>query len=424
MTEFAVEATELSKRFLLASERRTSLKERFVRGRAPAPRAFWALKDATFSVPKGSALGIIGHNGSGKSTALKVLTGIYRPTSGTVKVNGSFSALLEVGAGFHPELTGRENIRLNATILGFSNREIDRVMDQIVEFADIGDHIDSPLKHYSSGMHVRLGFAVAVMVRPEILIVDEVISVGDEEFQRKCFDYLRDLRRAGSSMIIVSHGLGQVTDLCDDAVWLERGEVQEFGPARDVVHAYVELVNEREALRQPHSGEVPGDDALRAARHGSGEIRVTRVEVVDDVGRPVPVPLPGARLTFNLHYEAHEEIPNAVFGLGFRHESGVFASGPNSARTGGWRIPQGSGCVSFAVDSLHLQPGTFSIISAVVDQGHTFDYVEPQMALRIRTTGSDEPGLVRMDGEWSMRTGEAGPAVGTQEDRDAERVEP
>ncbi len=139
-------------------------------------------------MPKGASLGLIGHNGSGKSTALKVLTGIYRPTSGTVKVNGSVSALLEVGAGFHPDLTGRENIKLNATILGFTAREISGLMGQIIEFADIGDFIDSPIKHYSSGMYLRLGFAVAVMVRPEILIVDEVIAVGDEEFQRKCFD--------------------------------------------------------------------------------------------------------------------------------------------------------------------------------------------------------------------------------------------
>ena len=209
--DVAVRAHHLSKSFRMRAERRTSLKERVVRGKAPEPKVFWALRDASFSVPRGSSLGIIGQNGSGKSTALKVLTGIYRPTSGSVEVNGSVSALLEVGAGFHPELTGRENIRLNATILGFTGREIDRLMDRIIEFADIGEHIDSPIKHYSSGMYVRLGFAVAVMVRPEILIVDEVFAVGDEEFQRKCFDYLYDLRRANTAMIIVSHGLGSIT---------------------------------------------------------------------------------------------------------------------------------------------------------------------------------------------------------------------
>ena len=222
--DVAVRAHQLSKSFRMRAERRTSLKERAVRGKAPEPKVFWALRDASFAVRRGSSLGIIGQNGSGKSTALKVLTGIYRPTSGSVEVNGSVSALLEVGAGFHPELTGRENIRLNATILGFTGKEIDRLMDQIIEFADIGEHIDSPIKHYSSGMYVRLGFAVAVMVRPEILIVDEVFAVGDEEFQRKCFDYLYELRRANTAMIIVSHGLSSITQLCDDAVWLEQRE--------------------------------------------------------------------------------------------------------------------------------------------------------------------------------------------------------
>jgi lipopolysaccharide transport system ATP-binding protein len=258
MTANAIEAVGLSKRFRVPTERRTSFKERVVRGSAPKPKEFWALKDATFSVPRGASLGLIGHNGSGKSTALKVLAGIYRPTSGQVSVSGSVSALLEVGAGFHPELTGRENIRLNATILGFTNREIDRLMGAIIEFADIGDHIDAPIKHYSSGMHVRLGFAVAVMVRPEILLVDEVIAVGDEEFQRKCYDYLYDLRRAGTSMIVVSHGLGQITDLCDQAVWLEHGEVRGFGESRTVVRAYLDDVNHREVARTtPDKNQAP-----------------------------------------------------------------------------------------------------------------------------------------------------------------------
>ncbi|MEI2715429.1 MAG: ABC transporter ATP-binding protein [Candidatus Nanopelagicales bacterium] len=225
------------------------MKERLARGRPPGHRDFWALRDATFAVPKGASLGIIGHNGSGKSTALKVLTGIYRPTSGNVTVNGRVAALLEVGAGFHPELTGRENIRLNGTILGFTGQEMNRMMDQIIEFADIGEFIDNPIKHYSSGMHVRLGFAVSVMVRPEILIVDEVISVGDEEFQRKCFDHMHGLRRSGTTMVLVSHSLGQVQQLCDETLWLERGEVQQIGPTRKVAQAYLERVNEIEASK-------------------------------------------------------------------------------------------------------------------------------------------------------------------------------
>ncbi len=409
MTGNAIEAVGLSKRFLLATERRTSLKERLVRGRPPAPKTFWALKDATFAVPRGSSLGIIGHNGSGKSTALKVLTGIYRPTSGTVKVNGSVSALLEVGAGFHPELTGRENIRLNATILGFTNREIDRLMDRIIEFADIGDHIDAPLKHYSSGMYVRLGFAIAVMVRPEILIVDEVIAVGDEEFQRKCFDYLYDLRRAGTSMIIVSHGLGQITDLCDEALCLEQGHVREFGPARQVVRSYLDDVNSREALRsQPTSlesprSESPGStDPASPARRGSGEIRVLRVELLDPQGDVSLFALSGQPLRVRMHYIAHEPVSDAVFELDFVHESGVLISGPRSARAGGWHLEAGSGHVDFFIPALPLLPGAFTLSSSVFDRGHTYDFAEEQATLKVRSGGEEEPGLARVEGSWTI----------------------
>lgn len=418
MSTPAIEVMDVSKRFELRGDRRTRLKERFVRGRAAAPpREFWALRNATFSVPKGSSLGLIGHNGSGKSTALKVLTGIYRPTSGEVRVHGTVSALLEVGAGFHPELSGRENIRLNATILGFSKREIDRMMDSIIEFADIGDHIDAPIKHYSSGMHVRLGFAVAVMVRPEILLVDEVIAVGDEEFQRRCYEHLYDLRRAGTSMILVSHGMGNIADLCDEAVWLTKGEVQQIGPARDVIASYIASVNEKEAARQAaeharaerraaHHAAAPGRTADGRPRWGSGELRIESVEILtgeDDTGG---VAIAGEPVTFRLHYLADRDIPRAVFGLGFRHHSGVETAGPNSGATGAWAIPAGAGVVDFHLDVLTLQPGEFSVTSAVVDQGHTYDYAEEQALLRVRSAGEVEPGLVRLLGAWSHHRSE------------------
>ena len=401
MTAYAIEAVGLSKKFLIASERRTSLKERLVRGKPPEPKTFWALKDATFSVPKGSSLGLIGQNGSGKSTALKVLTGIYRPTSGHVSVNGSVSALLEVGAGFHPELTGRENIRLNATILGFTSQEIDRLMDQIIEFADIGDHIDGPIKHYSSGMYVRLGFAVAVMVRPEILLVDEVIAVGDEEFQRRCFDYIYELRRAGTSIVVVSHGMSQITDLCDEALWLDQGHVREVGPARNVVRAYLDSVNDREASRSGQEESRPGV-AGRPARLGSGEVRVERVELLDEDGQTAAFVVTGRPMRIRLHYRAQEPVGKAVFGIGFVHESGVFTAGPNSGRVGGWDLEPGLGSVDLDVPELTLLPGTFSISSAIIDRGHTYDFAENQATLKVRSSGDDEPGLVHLDGSWSI----------------------
>jgi lipopolysaccharide transport system ATP-binding protein len=415
MTANAIEAIALSKRFTVPTERRTSFKERVVRGRSPRPREFWALKDATFSVPKGASLGLIGQNGSGKSTALKVLTGIYRPTSGHVAVNGSVSALLEVGAGFHPELTGRENIRLNATILGFTSRQIDRLMDSIIEFADIGDHIDAPIKHYSSGMYVRLGFAVAVMVRPEILLVDEVIAVGDEEFQRKCYDYLYDLRRSGTSMIVVSHGLSQITDLCDEAVWLEHGEVRGIGPSRQVVRSYLESVNEREAARLarhevPATGvqapdEGPGREDLepKSTRRGSGEIRVTGVEMLDGAGDPAGILVSGEPGSLRVHFTASKHVPAAIFSFAVENQEGIWALGVNSKQFGPWDIRPGDGCYDFMMDAVLLAGGSYRVLPFVWIETHLVDANDEGYPIIVRHPDLEIAGVYLQPGSWALR---------------------
>ena len=302
MTNFAVKAENLSKSFWLNSERNTGLKQRFVRGKLPAGREFWALKDASFEIERGTSFGLLGQNGSGKSTTLKVLAGIYRPTSGRVMVDGRVSALLELGAGFHGDLTGRENIKLNGAILGLSGKQINAAMDQIFDFAGIGEFIDLPVKIYSSGMFVRLGFAIAVSLDPEILMVDEVIAVGDEEFQRKCFDHLHMLRERGSTIVLVTHSLGVIRDMCDQAMWLEHGAVRKLGPAVEVADAYIADVNDREVhAERPALPETPGETAL-GQRQGSGEISVTSLEFLDGDGRPSPILLAGAPCTFRLHY--------------------------------------------------------------------------------------------------------------------------
>lgn len=399
MTTSAIMAEHVSKRFWLHRERRTALKERVVRGRAPKAQEFWALRDASFSIARGSTFGLIGQNGSGKSTTLKVLAGIYRPTTGRVVVDGRVSALLELGAGFHGELTGRENIRLNGAILGLSRRQIDGAMDRIIEFADIGEFIDSPVKIYSSGMFVRLGFAVAVSLDPEILMVDEVIAVGDEEFQRKCFDHLFELRKRGTTIVLVSHSLGLIGDLCDEAAWLDHGEIRELGPARDVADSYIAEVNDREV--HAHLVEAPaGSIQTGTARLGSGEVRITSLEYLDDDGEASPVLLAGAPCTIRMHFEAPSPISRAIFGLGFLHESGANVAGPNSGRVGPYALERGQGYVDFVVDELLLQPGTYQVSTAIVDRGHTYDYADREFELRVRGRGDQEPGLTRMPGTW------------------------
>lgn len=394
----AIEAVGLSKRFRLQNERRTSLKERLIRGRPPKPQEFWALRDATFSVPRGSSLGLIGHNGSGKSTALKVLTGIYRPTSGTVAVRGSVSALLEVGAGFHPELTGRENIRLNATILGFTGKEIDGLMDQIIEFADIGEFINAPIKHYSSGMYVRLGFAVAVMVRPEILIVDEVIAVGDEEFQRKCFDYLHGLRKAGTSLVIVSHGLGSITDLCDDVVWLESGRVVEIGPARKVTKAYLDAVNTREASRSPQLPNTEMD--AEQARRGSGEIRSLALEMINAEFQSATMLLSGSPARLRVHYECTEAVKGAVLSMEFTSSANVAVlTVNNSAQPFDFAV--GRGYVDFVTDALLLTAGNYWVSVSITSDNSTIDAVDEAYELVLRAADVETGGVYLQAGSWN-----------------------
>ncbi len=235
----AVEVIDVSKRFRLYHERNQSLKSAIMRGRRSVHEDFWALRDVSFEVPQGSTFGLIGSNGSGKSTLLKCLAKIYYPTEGSVVHNGRLAALLEVGSGFHPELSGRENIFLNGSILGMSKKEVTGKFDEIVEFSGVEQFIDQPVKNYSSGMYVRLGFAVAINVDPDILVVDEVLAVGDAEFQEKCRQKFIDLKAEGKTVILVSHSMAQVADMCDQVAWLNHGELVRVGDAAPVIDDYM-----------------------------------------------------------------------------------------------------------------------------------------------------------------------------------------
>ena len=414
-TGAAITVDGVSKKFRWHRDKRTSFKERVFRGKPEQLNEFWALKNISIEIPHGTTFGLIGHNGSGKSTLLKLLAGIHRPTSGTVATTGRISALLELGAGFHPELTGRENIYLNGAILGLSRKQIDGAMDQIIDFSGIEEFVDVPVKVYSSGMYVRLGFSIAVTVDPEILLVDEIVAVGDEEFQRKCFDHLHELRRRGTTIVIVTHALGFIENLCDQAAWLDHGVLRTVDDSRKVVRQYLDAVNEEEAAHT-RASQPEGPAAAGPARLGSGEVRITKLEYLDAAGNVCPVLLSGQAATFRMHYDATAPVAEPVFGLGFVHESGVTVAGPNSAASGS--LPQtiaGKGYVDFSVPSLTLQPGSFEVTTAIVHQGHVYDYAERGFDLRVRGGGTDEPGLVRVVGSWgaSRHASDASPAGAT-----------
>ncbi|AEJ39591.1 ABC transporter related protein [Sulfobacillus acidophilus TPY] len=278
----SVVVDHVSKRFALRKDRADSVGQllaRMIPGRYRRPRSepFWALKDISFEMPPGISYGIIGSNGSGKSTLLKILTRTMIPTKGRVSVNGRVSALIELGAGFHPDFTGRENVYLNASILGIPRRVVDQKMDDIIDFADIRPFIDTPVKYYSSGMHARLGFSVATSVEPEILIVDEVLAVGDEAFQQRCMDRIFRMKRQGTSILLVSHDLGSIERLMDRALWINKGEMQFDGLPHDVVRAYREaLVGEQQKggddTPPVPEGTVTLDEARMTARDRASEV--------------------------------------------------------------------------------------------------------------------------------------------------------
>lgn len=317
--ENAVLVQHVSKRFQRHLDKRTSLKERLIKGRPSRVEDFWAVTDVSLEIPKGSVYGIVGHNGSGKSTMLKLITGIYRPTSGTIETDGRVAALIELGAGFHPDMTGRENIRLNGSILGLSRREVADATEEIIDFSGLREFIDDPVKHYSSGMYVRLGFSVAVHMKPDVLLVDEVLAVGDEEFQRKCFDHLYSLRRSGCTIVVVSHGLGQLESLCDEVAWIDHGELKQVGPSADVISAYLDKVNIEEAKARVDVAAEREDSTLRA---GNGLIRCTAARLVDDRHQPTNQTETGTTFGIEVDVTCHEQVLGPNIRVAFQHESG------------------------------------------------------------------------------------------------------
>ncbi|MCX7521025.1 ABC transporter ATP-binding protein [Microbacterium sp. STN6] len=239
MSEVAVSVENVGKKFRLYHERNQSLKAAIMRRRVSVHEDFWALNDVSFAVPAGTTFGLIGSNGSGKSTLLKCLSKIYYPDRGTITHNGRLAGLLEVGSGFHPELSGRENIFLNGSILGMAKKEVAAKFDEIVEFSGVGQFIDQPVKNYSSGMYVRLGFSIAINVNPDILVVDEVLAVGDTDFQEKCRQKFIDLKTAGKTVILVSHSMGQVREMCDQVAWLNNGDLVAIGDSGPTIDKYL-----------------------------------------------------------------------------------------------------------------------------------------------------------------------------------------
>ncbi|WP_460548259.1 ABC transporter ATP-binding protein [Comamonas piscis] len=285
-SEIAISVEGVSKRYEMYSKPRDRLLQFFSSGNKQYFKEFWALQKISFDVKKGETLGILGRNGSGKSTLLQIIAGTLTPTTGNVRTSGVMAALLELGSGFNPEFTGRENIYLNGVILGFSKQEMDKRFDEIVSFADIGDHLDQPIKTYSSGMTVRLAFAVQACVSPQVLIVDEALSVGDEKFQRKCFEYIEKLRKDGCSILLVTHSTATVEKFCQRGVLLHKGEMRGIGPAKEIVDQYHALLysDEKAYLRYQASREASQQSSAPQSQHAKEDTPSSGLSTEDNSG--------------------------------------------------------------------------------------------------------------------------------------------
>jgi ABC-type polysaccharide/polyol phosphate transport system ATPase subunit len=382
---------------------------------------FTALDGVSFEVPRGSTFGVIGENGSGKSTLLKLVAGITKPSRGSLTVDGRVSALIELGAGFHPEISGRENVMINGIMLGLSRREVETRFDEIVAFAELEDFIDAPVKNYSSGMYMRLGFAVAIHVEPDVLLIDEVLAVGDEAFTRKCLDKIAEFHRRGKTILFVTHSLGLVEKMCDDVLWLRHGKLADRGEPKRVVDAYLTYVAGGEDARlrarqeAAETAGAPADrtpeeeaaaGAYRQGRWGSRDVEITRVRILDHRGRERRVFVPGETVTVVLSVKAAEPVKDFEFGLGLFSAEGVHVYGTNTAiESFAPRRIEGEGEVRLALEDLRLVEGSYLVdVAAHRRDGTPHDYHRGLYSIQIKSVVKDV-GLYRPAHRWSFSGG-------------------
>ena len=375
----------------------------------------------SFDVPRGSTFGVIGENGSGKSTLLKLVAGITRPSRGTLAVDGRVSALIELGAGFHPEISGRENVLINGIMLGLTRREVEERFEDIVRFAELEDFIDAPVKNYSSGMYMRLGFAVAIHVEPDVLLIDEVLAVGDEAFTRKCLDKISEFRRQGRTILFVTHTLGLVEKMCDDVLWMRHGKVADRGEPKRVVDAYLTYVAGGEDARfreqaraalpdtsseEPDLGAAPSRGGYRPGRWGGREVEIEGVRILDRSGRERLVFAPGETVTVELSARAAEPVEDFVFGLGLFSAEGVHIYGTNTdLEEFTPRRFAGEGRVRIVLEDLRLVEGTYHLdVAAHRRDGTPYDYHRGRHTIRVKSR-LDDVGLYRPAHTWAFEGG-------------------
>lgn len=407
MDAVAIQLENISVRYRVPHERYRTLKEHAIRWleRRVQYDDFLALREVSLSIQRGQVVGIVGRNGAGKSTLLKVISRVLQPTRGRVCLRGRVAPLLEFGAGFHPELTGRENVFLNGAILGFSRAEMEKKFKPIVDFAELWDFIDAPLRTYSSGMTARLGFAIATDIEPDILLLDEVLSVGDVAFQQKSAERIQSFRASGATILLVSHSLDAVQAMCDRAVWLDHGKVMADGNPEAVVQRYRGQDTQAEAHRLSSALDL---DATQ--RWGTRRIEIVAVRLLNEKGIEKTIFRTGDPLVLQMDYRCNETVPAPIFGMAINRQDGIHITGPNTAFAG-MVLPtlREPGTMTYRIPYLTLLEGLYNISVAVTNHDDTeiFDYHDRAYPFRVVNYGGatrERYGLLTLRGEWELES--------------------
>lgn len=421
-SDIVISVKNVRKSFKVYYDKGTSLKEKTLFKKRNRYEEHQVLKGISFDVKRGEAVGLIGQNGCGKSTTLKLLTKIMYPNSGSIEVKGRASALIELGAGFHPDMSGRENIYINAAIFGLSRAEIDERVDSIIEFSELGEYIDNPVRTYSSGMYMRLAFAVAISVDAEVLFVDEILAVGDTAFQAKCFNKLREIKAAGTTIVIVSHSLGQIEQICDRSIWIRDGEIYMDDNPRIVDPAYLEYMGnkvnkgadqstqttERASETQEEktaAQEQPLQEEKTKSskdRWGSGEARIQSIQLLDENRQEKTAFQTGKKMEIVVHYTTKRELKNAICGIGIFRNDGVNCYGTNTHIDRIKNVELSGGKFVCAITNNQLIPGEYTLDVAIHDEnGLVYDYYRFAQKFTMYSSLEDI-GVARLEHEWIL----------------------
>ncbi|ULO08036.1 ABC transporter ATP-binding protein [Paenibacillus sp. 19GGS1-52] len=419
----AISIKNVTKSFKIFSERSATLKDRIVNRRRNNFQQFFALKDVSLDIQKGQTLGFVGRNGSGKSTLLKLLTGILYPDSGEIEVKGKVSSLLELGAGFHPDFTGRENIFMNAAILGLSKKEIKMKLDKIIAFSELKEYIDNPVRNYSSGMYMRLAFSVAIMVEPDVLLIDEVLAVGDAAFQQKCMDQLLKMKTRGVTIVFVSHDLGAMEKLCDRVVWINKGIVSSDGKPKKVIDQYLShlaaeennrliqetstVMDENKTIEETQTEIIISETEQKSdpQRWGNRFVEITNVYFTDYNNQNKLSFLSEDEMILKIRYKGNKKVENPIFGLAIHTIDHIHCYGTNTF-IDYYKIKDiyanDEGEIHFKIPTLNLGSGTYLVTTAVHDEhGNQYDFHDKRFSFQV-TSLSKDLGIVKIAHTWEQ----------------------